>query len=111
MKSLLGINLLIVLLVTSGELNAQASKSRTLKAPPTTTSGIIAPKESATTSIKNQVPPGLQPETITPTSTIPTCIDLGIEGNKCGAEAVVFCKENPQHLNCQSIQIENQTIK
>lgn len=79
----------------------------TAGAAPTSTAGIINPAPGtigvspliAPTS--NQLQIGQQPGATTNTNTV--CVDSGVQGRRCGIEAMTFCKLNPQAANCQTI--------
>ena len=38
------------------------------------------------------------------------CVDSGVQGRRCGIEAVTFCRLNPDAINCQSINNDSALI-
>jgi hypothetical protein len=108
-KGVLMKNIFFVFLITAFALNlyAQIKDSNTLKAPPSTSSGIVAPAKIITKSNLAD-----KPNSNTTLKTTPTaCSDSGLQGNKCGIEGVAFCKQNPQAISCQGLINENNTIR
>jgi hypothetical protein len=94
-------------------------------AAPSSTSGIInsGPNSLVTTpgampystsGIINQAPATqvVQPGSTLNSNNAPTsCVDSGLQGRRCGVEAVNFCKLNPQAANCQTITNDTNIIK
>ncbi|MDD4973944.1 MAG: hypothetical protein PHY93_06315 [Bacteriovorax sp.] len=77
-----------------------ATTTTTTGAAPTSTSGLMIPLPGA-----SAVSPGVNPAPATinsPTAT-PVCVDSGVQGRRCGIEAVTFCKLNPEAQNCETL--------
>ena len=70
----------------------------TTGAAPSSTSGLMIPVPGT-----SAVSPGVNPGTISSPTATPVCVDSGVQGRRCGIEAVTFCKLNPQAENCQTL--------
>lgn len=75
----------------------------TTGAAPTSTSGLMIPLPGT-----SAVSPGVKPGTISSPTATPVCVDSGVQGRRCGIEAVTFCKLNPEAQNCQTL---NDTLR
>jgi hypothetical protein len=80
---------------------------------PSTTSGIYFPTPIKTTPpappstsglmIPGALQPAVKSGTIVSPPATPVCVDSGVQGRRCGIEAVTFCRLNPDAQNCQTL--------